>query len=1074
MSVRIQLRRDTAANWSTNNPILLSGEIGIETDTLKIKIGTGTYWNSITSYANVVPSDLTELAQDAVNTALTVGAGVLKTYNDASNTITLEVDNSVVATLTGSQTLINKSLTTPTIGSFTNSNHSHLNSAGGGTITASAISDFTEASQDAVNSALVAGSGISKTYDDLGNTITFDNTGVLSITGTENKITADHSNGNVTLTLPSALNLGSAHLSSNLTVDGNLTVSGTTTTFSTTNLDISDPIIYIGTSNTGNSIDLGVIGHFDNGTYQHTGLVRDATDGRWKLFEGIEAEPTTTVNFSTWTGATLELGTILADSITVGNVTNTEFGYLDGVTSSIQTQINSKAASSDIAELAQDAIGGIVGSGILYSDSTPSLTLDSTVVQLRVSGITDTEIGYLDGVTSAIQTQIDAKSPIASPTFTGTVSGITKSMVGLGNVDNVSDVDKPISSYTQSALDLKAPLYNPTFTGTVILPSGTSIASVSGTEISYLDGVTSAIQTQLNDKASSSSLSSHESNTGTHGVGVIVGTSETQTLTNKSISGSTNTLSSIANSSLTNSKVTIGSTDISLGSTATTIAGLSSVTSTSFVGALTGNADTVTNGVYTTNLASGVLTFLGTPTSANLAAALTDETGSTSAPKVVFSNTPAITSPLISTKLSLYTNAYIEFEGSTLDANKTTLTVVDPTAARTITLPNATGTVVLKDSTDTLTNKTFDTAATGNSLSINGTSVSAVTGSGSVVLAASPTITGTLTASDITISGNLTVSGTTTTVNATNLEISDPLIYLATGNSANLSDIGFVGHATVSSTYQHMGLVRDHTDGKWKLFSGVTTEPGSSTINLTGATYDTLKAGTFEGNLSGNVTGNVTGALTGNADTATKLATARAINGTSFDGSAAITITANTTNNLTIGTGLSGSSFNGSSAVTIAIDSTVATLTGTQTLTNKTITSPSIQTPTITGAITLSASGVTFTDGTQTKEGVPSRTPIIAKTASYTLSALTERDSLIEVSSASGTTITIPTNTAVAYPIGTSIDILQTSTGQVTIAGDTGVTVNGTPGLKLRAQWSSCTLFKRATDSWIVLGDLSA
>lgn len=120
------------------------------------------------------------------------------------------------------------------------------------------------------------------------------------------------------------------------------------------------------------------------------------------------------------------------------------------------------------------------------------------------------------------------------------------------------------------------------------------------------------------------------------------------------------------------------------------------------------------------------------------------------------------------------------------------------------------------------------------------------------------------------------------------------------------------------------------------------------------------------------------------------------------------------------------------------------------------------------------SSGVVFTDGTQTKEGVPSRTDIIAKSASYTLSATSERDSLIEVDSASATTITIPTNSAVAYPVGTSIDILQVGAGQVTIAGDTGVTVNATPGLKLRAQWSSATLFKRATDTWVVMGDLSA
>ena len=122
----------------------------------------------------------------------------------------------------------------------------------------------------------------------------------------------------------------------------------------------------------------------------------------------------------------------------------------------------------------------------------------------------------------------------------------------------------------------------------------------------------------------------------------------------------------------------------------------------------------------------------------------------------------------------------------------------------------------------------------------------------------------------------------------------------------------------------------------------------------------------------------------------------------------------------------------------------------------------------------LTANGIVFSDGTQTKEGVPSRTPIISKTANYTLSATSERDSLIEVDSTDPVTITIPTNSAVGFPVGTTLDILGVNTGLITIAGDTGVTVNATPGLKLRTQWSSCTLFKRGTDAWVVYGDLKA
>ena len=120
------------------------------------------------------------------------------------------------------------------------------------------------------------------------------------------------------------------------------------------------------------------------------------------------------------------------------------------------------------------------------------------------------------------------------------------------------------------------------------------------------------------------------------------------------------------------------------------------------------------------------------------------------------------------------------------------------------------------------------------------------------------------------------------------------------------------------------------------------------------------------------------------------------------------------------------------------------------------------------------SSGVVFSDGTQTKEGVPSRTPIIQKTAAYTLGALTERDSLVEVSHTGGSAVnvTIPADSTLNFPIGTSIDVLQTNTGSVAIAGAGGVTVNATPGLTLRTQWSSATLLKRAANTWVVYGDL--
>ena len=65
---------------------------------------------------------------------------------------------------------------------------------------------------------------------------------------------------------------------------------------------------------------------------------------------------------------------------------------------------------------------------------------------------------------------------LANPTFTGTVSGITATMVGLGNVNNTADTAKPVSTAQQTALDLKANIASPTFTGNVTIPAGASIS----------------------------------------------------------------------------------------------------------------------------------------------------------------------------------------------------------------------------------------------------------------------------------------------------------------------------------------------------------------------------------------------------------------------------------------------------------------------------------------------------------------------------------------------------------------------------------------------------------------------
>lgn len=79
------------------------------------------------------------------------------------------------------------------------------------------------------------------------------------------------------------------------------------------------------------------------------------------------------------------------------------------------------------------------------------------------------EFDLVEGGFDAVETAMALKAPLASPTFTGTVAGITKSMVGLGNVDNTADTAKPVSTAQQTALNLKANLAGATFTADLVI-----------------------------------------------------------------------------------------------------------------------------------------------------------------------------------------------------------------------------------------------------------------------------------------------------------------------------------------------------------------------------------------------------------------------------------------------------------------------------------------------------------------------------------------------------------------------------------------------------------------------------
>jgi len=116
------------------------------------------------------------------------------------------------------------------------------------------------------------------------------------------------------------------------------------------------------------------------------------------------------------------------------------------------------------------------------------------------------------------------------------------------------------------------------------------------------------------------------------------------------------------------------------------------------------------------------------------------------------------------------------------------------------------------------------------------------------------------------------------------------------------------------------------------------------------------------------------------------------------------------------------------------------------------------------GAVTLSldrTSASTFTLNAQTG-------------TTYTLVLTDAATKLVTLSNAGSIALTVPLNSSVAFPVGCTITLAQFGVGQVTVAGAVGVTVNATPGLKLRTQYSTATLIQTATDNWLLAGDISA
>jgi formylmethanofuran dehydrogenase subunit D len=169
---------------------------------------------------------------------------------------------------------------------------------------------------------------------------------------------------------------------------------------------------------------------------------------------------------------------LVRDANSVGDpsfkaVTNTQILIGDG------TGFTAAALSGDVTMSNAGVVtigGGVVETSMIADANVTNAKIATTIDAIKIAdgSVSNTEFQHISTLSSNAQTQINSKAPLASPTFTGTVSGVTKAHVGLGSADNTADTAKPVSTAQQTALNLKANLASPALTGA---PSGVAVGS---------------------------------------------------------------------------------------------------------------------------------------------------------------------------------------------------------------------------------------------------------------------------------------------------------------------------------------------------------------------------------------------------------------------------------------------------------------------------------------------------------------------------------------------------------------------------------------------------------------------
>jgi len=645
----------------------------------------------------------------------------------------------------------------------------------------------------------------------------------------------------------------------------------------------------------------------------------------------------------------------------------------------IRTVFNDSNVATGLAEF---QTGETVG--LDHGGTGVALSIGSAGQVLKVnSGATALEFGAVEAIINIdTATNLTSQTLEASDQFMVSDGG-TEGRATLSQIDAaIKDVSTTLTNKTINASNnTLSNITNSMLSGS----AGITNANIANSKITIRDDSSTTDDINLGEtlvvaggSGVTTSISGNTLTIATDG-GVVTETS-TDTLTNKSISGSTNTLSNIANSSLTNSNVNFGGVTVALGASDTTPAlDLSDATNyptSSLVG-------TITNDQLDGSIAAGKLAgSIGNDKLSNSSITIRDDSSTSDVinlgETLIFEGGNGLTTTVTDNKVSIsadgnvvtetstdtltnksisgstntlsnigngsLTNSSVNFGGVTLSLGASDTTpAFDLTDATSYPTSSLVGTITNDQLTGSIANTKLSNSAvtvgsTSISLGATATTLAGITDitagsiniAGNVIKSVDSTVVeigdgdGLSVAGNLTVAGNFTVSGDTTTLSSTNTVITDKLYELANGTTGTPS--GDAGIVIERGNESNAFIGYDESEDKFKV--GVGTFTGASTGNLTITT----------GTLLANIEGNVTGAVTGNADTATALASAVNIAGQSFDGSSAINIASTDLSNT----------------------SDITLLTSTQTLTNKTLTSPKINEDV---AVTATATELNYTDG---------------------------------------------------------------------------------------------------------------